>query len=110
MLHHIHQYSSPNGKEHILEWYPDFWEGIGEILTRHDDLTALTYGEQARANHIALDPVYIFAAEHDLPVWVHSDISSVWIQEPIYLYEMEEVVERVLSFLQAFLGKKNNTK
>ena len=62
--------------------------------------------EQARANHIALGPVYIFAAEHDLPVWVHSDISSVWIQEPIYLYEMEEAVERVLSFLQAFLGKK----
>jgi len=77
----------------MFEWYPDFWEGIGEILTRHDDLTALTYGEQARANHIALDPVYIFAAEHDLPVWIHSDISSVWIQEPIYLYEMEEAVK-----------------
>ena len=56
------------------------------------------------------DPVYIFAAEHDLPVWVHSDISSVWIQEPIYLYEMEEAVERVLSPLQAFLGKKSNIK
>ena len=77
----------------MVEWYPDFWEGIGEILTRHDDLTALTYREQARANHIALDPVYAFTAEHDLPVWVHSDVSSVWVQEPLYLYEMEEAVK-----------------
>lgn len=85
-----------NAIDHVrrmFEWYPDFWEGIGEILTRHDDLTALTYGEQARANHIALDPVYIFAAEHDLPVCIHSDISSVWIQEPLYLHEIEEAVK-----------------
>ena len=54
-----------NAIDHVkrmFEWYPDFWQGIGEILTRHDDLTALTYGEQARANHIALDAVYAFAA------------------------------------------------
>ncbi|BAF71836.1 5-oxoprolinase (ATP-hydrolysing) [Sulfurovum sp. NBC37-1] len=73
--------------------YPDTWEGIGEILTRHDDLTALTYGEQARANHIALDAVYDFAAEHDLPVTIHSDISSVWVHKPLYLEEMEEAVK-----------------
>ena len=39
----------------MIQWYPDFWEGIGEIFTRHDDLTGLTYGETARANNIALD-------------------------------------------------------
>ncbi len=85
-----------NAIDHVkrmFEWYPDLWQGIGEILTRHDDLTALTYGEQARANHIALDAVYVFAAEHDLPVWIHSDVSSVWVQEPLYLYEMEEAVK-----------------
>jgi len=85
-----------NAIDHVrrmFEWYPDFWEGIGEILTRHDDLTALTYGEQARANHLALDPVYDFAAEEDLPVWVHSDVSSVWVEDPLYLYEMEEAVK-----------------
>jgi len=86
-----------NAIDHVrrmYEWYPDIWEGIGEIQTRHDDLTALTYGEQARANHIALDPVYTFAAKHDLPVCIHSDISSVWVHEPLYLHEMEEAVKK----------------
>lgn len=77
----------------VIEQSPNFWEGIGEILTRHDDLTALTYGEQARANHIALDPIYEFAAEHDLPVVVHSDISSVWVHDPLYLPEMEQAIK-----------------
>jgi len=86
-----------NAIDHVkrmYEWYPDLWEGIGEVQTRHDDLTALTYGERARANHMALDSIYAFAAEHDLPVCVHSDISSVWVHEPLYLHEMEEAVKR----------------
>jgi len=78
----------------MIEWYPDVWEGIGEILTRHDDLTALTYGEQARANHAALDIVYKFASQHDYPVTIHSDISSVWVKDPLYLHEMEEAVKK----------------
>ena len=78
----------------MMTMYPDLWEGIGEILTRHDDLTALTYGEQALANHVALDPVYTFAAEHDMPVTIHSDISSVWVKDPIYLHEMEAAVKK----------------
>ncbi len=85
-----------NAIDHIkrmYEWYPDLWEGIGEVLTRHDDLTALTYGEQARANHVALDSIYDFAADHDLPICIHSDISSVWEHEPIYLHEIEEAVK-----------------
>jgi len=85
-----------NAIDHIkrmFELYPGLWHGIGEVLTRHDDLTALTYGEQARANHIALDSVYAFAASHDLPVTIHSDVSSVWVQEPLYLFEMEEAVK-----------------
>jgi predicted TIM-barrel fold metal-dependent hydrolase len=79
--------------ERMVAMYPGLWEGIGEILTRHDDLTALTYGEQARANHVALDPVYAYAAEHDMPVTIHSDISSVWEREPIYLHELEAAVK-----------------
>ncbi|MGD9495718.1 MAG: hypothetical protein AB7Y46_05350 [Armatimonadota bacterium] len=34
--------------ERMYEWYPDVWSEIGELLLRHDDLTALTYGEPAR--------------------------------------------------------------
>ena len=39
--------------EHIrqlLRLYPNFWCGIGEIMSRHDDLTALTYGEALHIN------------------------------------------------------------
>jgi hypothetical protein len=89
--------SDRNAVEHIrrmLEWYPGLWEGIGEVMTRHDDLTALTYGETAQANSVALDPVYDLAAEHDLPVFIHSDVGSIWKREPIYLHEIEEAVRR----------------
>jgi predicted TIM-barrel fold metal-dependent hydrolase len=80
--------------ERMLEWYPDLWEGIGEVMARHDDLTALTYGEAARADHVALDAVYELAAERDLPVSVHSNVGSVWLREPIYLHEMENALKR----------------
>lgn len=86
-----------NAVDHVrrmLELYPDFWEGIGEVMARHDDLTALTYGEAARADHVALDAVYELAAEQDLPVSVHSNIGSVWLREPIYLHEMENALKR----------------
>ena len=78
----------------MLEWYPNLWEGIGEVMGRHDDLTALTYGESGRANHPALDAVYDLAAENDLPVSIHSNVSSVWKREPIYLHEMEEALQK----------------
>lgn len=84
-----------NAVEHIrrmMEWYPKLWEGIGEVMTRHDDLTALTYGEVPHADSPGLDPIYNLAAENDLPVSVHSDMSSVWKREPIYLVEMENAV------------------
>jgi predicted TIM-barrel fold metal-dependent hydrolase len=86
-----------NAVDHVrrmLEWYPDVWEGIGEVMGRHDDLTALTYGETARADHSALDAVYELAAERDLPVSVHSNIGSVWLREPIYLHELENALKR----------------
>ena len=77
----------------IYEQYPDVWCGIGELLLRHDDLTALTYGGTARANHRALWPIYQFAAEHDLPVLMHQNVTSVSKSDyPVYLYELEEVL------------------
>lgn len=84
-----------NAVDHVrrmLDWYPDLWHGIGEVMGRHDDLTALTYGETSRANHPALSAVYKLAAERDLPVLVHQNIGSVWLREPIYMHEMEEAV------------------
>jgi hypothetical protein len=79
--------------ERMYEQYPDVWSGIGELLLRHDDLTSLTYGEPARANHRALWPVYEFAADHGLPVLVHQNVTSVSRSDcPVYLWELEEAV------------------
>jgi hypothetical protein len=85
-----------NAVDHVkrmLEWYPGLWEGIGEVMARHDDLTALTYGETARANNPALFPVYKLAAELDMPVSIHSNVGSVWVREPGYLHEIEDAVK-----------------
>ncbi|QIS14088.1 amidohydrolase family protein [Nocardia arthritidis] len=86
-----------NAVDHIkrmIQLYPGFWQGIGEVFARHDDLTALKYGEPGRADHIALHPVYDFAAEHGMPVSVHHDITSVWHHEGvIYLGELRRALE-----------------
>ena len=79
--------------ERLYAQYPDVWSGIGEMLLRHDDLTAFTYGENARMNHRALYPIYEFAGEYDLPVLVHQNVTSVTKNDhPVYLHELEEAV------------------
>jgi hypothetical protein len=78
--------------EMLLRMHPGFWKGIGELMSRHDDLTALTYGEPPRADHPALMRVYQLGARHKLPVLLHHNISSAWKREPIYLKELENAV------------------
>ena len=84
-----------NADAHIrrmLELDPGLWQGIGEVFTRHDDLTALTYGDVPRANNEAMTRVYHLAAEYDLPVMVHSNITSKRERNPLYLSEVEEAL------------------
>lgn len=77
----------------VLKSYPPgFWKGIGEVMSRHDDLTAFTYGEPPRADHPALMKVYRLAAEKKLPVLIHHNISSVVKKTPIYLKELENAL------------------
>lgn len=76
--------------ERMLELYPGLWQGIGEVFTRHDDLTALTSGDTPRANNEAMTRIYYLAAERDLPVLVHSNITSKRERNPLYLAEIEE--------------------
>lgn len=78
----------------LIQRFPGLWKGIGEILTRHDQLTALTEGETPRANHPALMKVYSLAAKHDLPVLLHSNLTSLREKTPIYLQELEEAVRK----------------
>ncbi|WP_031481714.1 amidohydrolase family protein [Maridesulfovibrio frigidus] len=79
----------------MYEAFPNLWHGVGEIFAHRDDLTNLTYGETARANHEALDAVYDFAADHDLPVCLHNNCTSRnKLKDPIYVYEVEDVLKR----------------
>ena len=75
--------------EALIQRYPGLWFGIGEILTRHDQLTALTEGETPRANHPALMRVYKLAARYDLPVLLPSNLTSLREETPIFLSELE---------------------
>lgn len=84
-----------NADAHIrrmLELDPGLWQGLGEVFTRHDDLTALTYGDVPRANNEAMRRVYHLAAEHDLPVLLHANITSKRERHPLYLEELEEAL------------------
>jgi predicted TIM-barrel fold metal-dependent hydrolase len=87
---------NPNDKNsdaHIrrmLELDPGLWQGIGEVFTRHDDLTALIDGDTPRANNEAMSRIYHLAAEFDLPVLLHSNITSKRERNPLFLQEMEE--------------------
>jgi hypothetical protein len=81
--------------ERIINLYPGVFKGIGEILCRHDDLSNLTYGQPARINHKALFPIFNFAAQHQLPVLVHQNATSVGRQNQLsYTDEMIEMLER----------------
>jgi amidohydrolase family protein len=78
--------------ERMLALYPNFWQGIGEIFLRHDDLTSLTYGETPRGTSDAFGRVLDLAAARNLPVLVHSDIGAAWVEKPDYLEEIESAI------------------
>ena len=73
----------------------DGWRGIGEVLLRHDDLTELTYGENARAGHSALDPVLDICEARGWPLSFHQDVSSAGrVDEGEYAGEVVAMLER----------------
>lgn len=85
-----------NGLDHIkrmVEMYPNLWVGIGEVFFRHDDLTRMIYGRNPTANCASMDPVYEYAAEKNLPIWIHSDIGDPVSNKTTFLYEMEEAIK-----------------
>ena len=75
----------------LLSLYPEI-KGIGELMSRHDDLTALTYGEPPHADSPALFDVYDLAAEYNLPVLIHHNIAGSYMDDPIYLQEMKNAL------------------
>jgi hypothetical protein len=77
-----------------MKEFPGLFRCIGEVMSRHDDLTNLTTGERPRANHPALMRIYDFAGEHGIPVSIHHNIAPVspgeGLKEPLYLPELLE--------------------
>ena len=90
----------------LLRLYPDFWCGIGEIMSRHDDLTALTYGEAPHINSPAFKDVFDLAAEEKLPVLIHHNITAQSEERILYLNELEEALEhnRSCNIIWAHIG------
>lgn len=78
--------------ERMLALYPNFWQGIGEVFLRHDELTALTYGETPRGTSDAFSRLLDLGAARDLPVLVHSDIGAAWLERPDFLEEIESAI------------------
>jgi predicted TIM-barrel fold metal-dependent hydrolase len=78
--------------ERMLALYPNFWQGIGEVFLRHDELTALTYGPVPRATSNAFSRLLDLAATRNLSVLVHSDIGPAWLEQPEFLGEIESAV------------------
>ena len=75
-----------------MKEFPGVFKCIGEVMSRHDDLTNLTTGERPRANHPALLRIFDFAGEHGIPVSIHHNIAPVSPdnepREPLYLQEL----------------------
>jgi len=76
-----------------MKEFPGVFSCIGEVMSRHDDLTNLTTGERPRANHPALFRIFDFAGEHQIPVSIHHNIAPVSVRtdipkEPLYLSEI----------------------
>lgn len=90
----------------MLNLYPDFWCGIGEIMSRHDDLTALTYGEAPHINSQTFKDIFDLGAEYDLPVLVHHNITGQNIEDVIYLDELKEALayNRDCNIIWAHMG------
>ena len=90
----------------MLNLYPDFWCGIGEIMSRHDDLTALTYGEAPHINSDTFKEIFDLGAEYDLPVLVHHNITGQNVDDVLYLDELKEALahNRKCNIIWAHMG------
>lgn len=76
----------------LLRIYPDTFCGIGELMSRHDDLTALTYGEPPHLDHPAFLEIFDLGAEQGLPVLVHHNITAASTPEVLYLDELKNAL------------------
>jgi len=85
--------------------YPGVWEGLGELISRHDDLTNLTTGERPRANHPSFVRLFKFAGRVSLPFSIHHNVAPISrndneIKQPWYLGEF--LAPLIFQFINRF--------
>jgi len=81
--------------------YPGVWEGVGELMSRHDDLTNLTTGERPRADHPSLVRLFKLCGLVGLPVSIHHNVAPISrseseVKKPYYLQEFLDLLETVI--------------
>ena len=81
--------------------YPEVWEGLGELMSRHDDLTNLTTGERPRANHPSFIRLFKFAGRVSLPVSIHHNVAPISrnaseLKQPLYLNEFLALLKNTI--------------
>ena len=81
-----------------IQEYPGIWKGLGELMSRHDDLTNLTTGERPRANHPSLVRLFKFAGQVSLPVSIHHNVAPISrneneVKQPLYLNEFLDLLD-----------------
>jgi len=84
-----------------IQEYPGIWEGLGELMSRHDDLTNLTTGERPRANHTSFIRLFKFAGRVSLPVSIHHNVAPISrnddeVKAPWYLDEFLDLLNRTI--------------
>lgn len=98
--------------EHLLQEFSGRIFGIGELMSRHDDLTAMTWGEPVRASHPAFKRISDIAAEASLPMLVHHNIAESYREKSMYLAEMEDLLRHNArtSIIWAHIGTSRHTE
>ena len=81
--------------------YPGVWKGLGELMSRHDDLTNLTTGERPRANHPSFIRLFKFAGRVSLPVSIHHNVAPISrneseLKQPLYLDEFLALLKNTI--------------
>ena len=84
-----------------IQEYPGVWEGVGELMSRHDDLTNLTTGERPRGDHPSLLRLFKFCGLVGLPVSIHHNVAPISrseseVKKPYYLQEFLDLLETTI--------------
>ena len=85
-----------------IQEYPGVWKGLGELMSRHDDLTNLTTGERPRANHTSFIRLFKFAGRVSLPVSIHHNVAPISrneseVKQPLYLDEFLALLKSTIT-------------